>query len=64
MAQPIDFYFDFSSPYGYFAATKIDTLGARYRREVSWHPILLGVVFTRAAPVWARQPVTTALRAA
>lgn len=45
MAQPIDFYFDFSSPYGYFAATKIDTLGARYRREVSWHPILLGVVF-------------------
>ena len=24
MANPIDFYFDYSSPYGYFAAMKID----------------------------------------
>ena len=43
MAAPIDFYFDFSSPYGYFASTRIDTLGARYGREVVWHPFLLGV---------------------
>jgi len=45
MAQPIDFYFDFSSPYGYFAATQIDALAAKHRRETAWHPILLGVVF-------------------
>ena len=42
MAAPIDFYFDFSSPYGYFASTKIDALAAKYGREVVWRPFLLG----------------------
>ncbi len=42
---PIDFYFDFSSPYGYLAATKIDTLAAAHGREVRWRPILLGPAF-------------------
>ena len=42
---PIDFYFDFSSPYGYFASLGIDALAARYGREVRWRPFLLGVVF-------------------
>jgi len=42
MAAPIDFYFDFSSPYGYFASTRIDALGAKYGREVIWRPFLLG----------------------
>ena len=42
---PIDFYFDFSSPYGYFAAEQIDALAARYGRQVNWQPILLGVIF-------------------
>ena len=45
MPTPIDFYFDFSSTYGYFAAEKIDALGAKYGRAVNWHPILLGAVF-------------------
>lgn len=45
MAAPIEFYFDFSSPYSYLAAEKIDTLAARHGREVNWHPILLGAVF-------------------
>ena len=45
MPQPLDFYFDFSSPYGYFASTRIDELAGRYGRDVEWHPILLGVVF-------------------
>jgi len=42
---PIDFYFDFSSPYGYLMAEKIDAVAARYGRKVKWHPILLGVIF-------------------
>jgi 2-hydroxychromene-2-carboxylate isomerase len=42
---PIDFYFDFSSPYGYLAATRIDALAARYQRDVTWRPILLGPAF-------------------
>jgi 2-hydroxychromene-2-carboxylate isomerase len=45
MSAPIDFYFDFSSPYGYLAAEQIDALGARHGRDVVWRPILLGVVF-------------------
>ena len=45
MAQPIGFYFDYSSPYGYIAALKIDDLAARYGRSVIWKPILLGAVF-------------------
>lgn len=49
----IDFYFDFSSPYGYLAAQKIEALAAAHGRAVNWHPTLLGVVFkqTGAAPL-------------
>lgn len=51
--NPIDFYFDFSSPYGYLAAQKIEALAAKHGRTVRWRPILLGVVFkqTGAAPL-------------
>jgi 2-hydroxychromene-2-carboxylate isomerase len=45
MANPIDFYFDYSSPYGYIAAMKIDDIAARHGRAVNWKPILLGAVF-------------------
>lgn len=41
----IDFYFDFSSPYGYFASTQIEALGRELGREVAWHAILLGPMF-------------------
>ena len=42
MAAALDFYFDFSSPYGYLAATKIEALAAKHGRGVNWRPILLG----------------------
>jgi 2-hydroxychromene-2-carboxylate isomerase len=45
MSRTIDFYFDFSSPYGYFASTRIEQLAAKYDRSVNWHPVLLGVIF-------------------
>ena len=45
MSTPIDFYFDFSSPYGYFASTRIDQLAAEFGRTVNWHPVLLGPMF-------------------
>ncbi|PUA17969.1 2-hydroxychromene-2-carboxylate isomerase [Glaciimonas sp. PCH181] len=53
MSAAIDFYFDFSSPYGYFAAARIDELAGKYGRDVEWHPILLGAVFktTGSAPL-------------
>ncbi len=53
MAKPIEFYFDFSSPYGYLAAQRIDEIGAENGREVDWRPFLLGAVFktTGARPM-------------
>jgi 2-hydroxychromene-2-carboxylate isomerase len=45
MPAAIDFYFDFSSPYGYLAAEQIEDLAARHGRAVAWRPILLGAVF-------------------
>jgi 2-hydroxychromene-2-carboxylate isomerase len=53
MSQAVDFYFDFSSPYGYLASQKIEALAAKYGRTVNWRPMLLGVVFrqTGMAPL-------------
>ena len=43
MSDPIEFYFDFSSPYGYLAAECIDDIAARHGRGVAWRPYLMGV---------------------
>ena len=53
MPDPIDFYFEFASPYGYLASTQIEDLGARHGRAVAWHPIMLGAAFkeTGARPL-------------
>ncbi len=53
MAEPIDFYFEFASPYGYLASTQIDAIAVRHGREVAWHPIMLGAAFkeTGARPL-------------
>jgi 2-hydroxychromene-2-carboxylate isomerase len=45
MKTPIDFFFDFASPYGYLAAEMIEDSAARHGRTVNWHPMLLGAVF-------------------
>lgn len=42
---PIDFWFDFSSPYSYLASELIDELAAKYGRKVKWRPIMLGAAF-------------------
>ena len=54
MTAKIDFYFDFSSPYGYLASQLIDELAAKHGRSVDWHPTLLGVVFKQTGA----QPLT------
>jgi 2-hydroxychromene-2-carboxylate isomerase len=53
MSAPLDFYFEFASPYGYLASTQIDTLAARHGRTVAWRPIMLGAAFkeTGARPL-------------
>ena len=59
MAAAIDFYFDFTSPYGYLAAEHIDALAAKYGREVNWNAILLGFIFKQTGQV---APMTIPLK--
>ena len=42
-ACAIDFYFDFISPFGFFASLRIDDLAAKYGRSANWHSMLIGV---------------------
>jgi len=46
--RPIDFYFDFSSPYSYIASEWVDALAARHGRMVNWKAVLLGALFIPA----------------
>ncbi len=45
MTQAIDFYFDFSSPYGYLGSEMIDAIGEKHGVDVVWRPYLMGAVF-------------------
>jgi len=52
-AAPIDFYFEFSSPYGYIASQLAEDVEGRTGRPLRWRPILLGPIFkvTGQAPL-------------
>lgn len=45
MPKPIEFHFDFSSPYSYLASEQIESVAARHERTVDYKPLLLGAVF-------------------
>ncbi len=45
MPKPIEFHFDFSSPYSYLASEQIEAVAARHGRTVDYKPVLLGAVF-------------------
>jgi len=53
MTTHIDFYFDYSSPFGYLASERIEVIAEKCDRSVVWHPILLGAIFkvTGQAPL-------------
>lgn len=40
---PLHFYFDFISPFGYFASLRVEDIARRHGRTVEWHAMLLGV---------------------
>ncbi|HUJ01565.1 MAG TPA: 2-hydroxychromene-2-carboxylate isomerase [Usitatibacter sp.] len=52
-AGAVDFYFEFSSPYGYVASELADGIERRIGRALRWRPILLGPIFkiTGQAPL-------------
>jgi len=57
MAEPLEFRFDFASPYSYFASERIDALAERFGRSVAWKPVLLGAIFKHLGTVpLTRQP--------
>ncbi|MGF1561208.1 MAG: 2-hydroxychromene-2-carboxylate isomerase [Geminicoccaceae bacterium] len=45
MPEPIEFYFDFASPYAYVAVPRLEAIAARHDRDLLWKPIMLGAVF-------------------
>ncbi|MFK8083846.1 MAG: 2-hydroxychromene-2-carboxylate isomerase [Granulosicoccus sp.] len=53
MSKKIDFYFDYSSPFGYLASERIEAIAQKHDRTVVWHPVLLGAIFkvTKQAPL-------------
>ncbi len=55
MTNKIDYYFDFSSPYGYLGSKRIETIAGKHKLAINWHPILLGAVFK----VSGQAPLTT-----
>jgi 2-hydroxychromene-2-carboxylate isomerase len=42
--RQIEFWFDFGSPYAYFAALQIEEIAERHGRTVIWRPFMLGAV--------------------
>ena len=55
MGNPVDFYFEFSSPYGYIATQIAEAAEQRIGRPMTWRPMLLGPVFK----VTGQQPLVS-----
>ena len=47
MPRMIEFWFDFSSPYAYFASEQMDRFAEDLGADVLWRPFLLGAVFPK-----------------
>ena len=63
-SRSLEFWFDFSSPYAYFAATQVGALAARTGATVLWRPLLLGALFREIGqadvPLFAMNPARQA----
>jgi 2-hydroxychromene-2-carboxylate isomerase len=46
----IEFFYDYSSPWTYFAATRIEDFCAKNKAELIWKPFLVGGVFNKVNP--------------
>ncbi|QRG07655.1 2-hydroxychromene-2-carboxylate isomerase [Xanthobacter dioxanivorans] len=56
-SAPLDFYYDFSSPYSYLAAARIAALAEGADVRIAWKPFLLGPIF--AAKGHATSPLVS-----
>ncbi|MEC9078659.1 MAG: DsbA family protein, partial [Pseudomonadota bacterium] len=55
MTAPVEFFFDFASPYGYLASERIEGIASRHGRSVLWRPFLVGA----AMKVSERKPLVS-----
>jgi 2-hydroxychromene-2-carboxylate isomerase len=46
----IEFFYDYSSPWTYFASTRIEEFCAKNKAELVWKPFLVGGVFNKVNP--------------
>lgn len=46
MSEPIDFFFEFPSPYSYLAAQQLPALAARHGRRVRWRPVDIAAIWS------------------
>jgi len=45
MAETLDFYFDFTSPYGYIASQVIDAIAAQHGCRTRWHTFMVSAAY-------------------
>lgn len=57
MSDKIEFFFDFSSPYGFVASTLIDDIASKHGRTVIWRPFLIGAVYKEHGGVPLEHPL-------
>jgi 2-hydroxychromene-2-carboxylate isomerase len=43
LPEPIAFYFDPMSPFGYLGSVLVERIAPRYGRDVDWRPVLIGI---------------------
>lgn len=60
----LDFWFDYSSPFAYLAAMRVEALAARHGAALRWQPMLLGAIFREVGqvdvPLYAMNPARQA----
>jgi 2-hydroxychromene-2-carboxylate isomerase len=61
MAKTLEFFFDYASPYSYFASAQVEAVAQRTGAEIRWRPFLLGAVFKATGHL---PPISTANKAA
>jgi 2-hydroxychromene-2-carboxylate isomerase len=73
MTTPITFWFDFTSPYAYFALDAVERLAHSHGRALIWRPILLWAVLKAqkvprlpgapiSSPIWCVRRLSMAFR--
>ena len=64
MAKPVEFWFDFASPYSFIAAHRLLSTSVAEGLEINWQPFLVGVVLSRKTKGLSNTQLVTEAEAA